>query len=324
MSRVSPSNHWGRQPLLRRDAGPFGDLLDTATVERLLTDLGRRPTFRVVRAGTTIPTSEYTRRARVGGVVIDDVADVDRILALVAGGATIVLQGLQRTWPPLADVLRRSRPDGQPPRPGQRLPQPRTRPGSTRIATGTTSSSSSCEGDKCWDVEGLGEVRLGEGDVLYLPAGTRHAAWSLDDYSLHLTIGIVATTHRRLIHRIVDRLDAEIDAPLPFGYARAERGGSLDDELARVVGLVAESLAKLDVGDVARKQIDRERRRSTRILGRLAATVDPRAIDDGTVLRRRDGMDIDVGSGENGEELTLSFAGRRLHLPASPPQPSRW
>ena len=27
------------------------------------------------------------------------------------------------------------------------------------------------EGDKCWDVEGLGEVRLGEGDVLYLPAG---------------------------------------------------------------------------------------------------------------------------------------------------------
>ena len=53
-----------------------------------------------------------------------------------------------------------------------------------------------------------------------------------------------------------------------------------------------------------------------RILGRLAATVDPRAINDGTVLRRRDGMDIDVGSGENGEELTLSFAGRRLHLPA--------
>jgi hypothetical protein len=93
---------WGRAPLIRRHAGPFDDLLDVASVERLLADLGRRPTFRLVRDGASVPVAEYTLRTRVGGTDVDEVADIDKILDLVAGGATVVMQGLQRLWPPLA------------------------------------------------------------------------------------------------------------------------------------------------------------------------------------------------------------------------------
>ena len=72
-------DHWGRRPLLRRDAGRFDDLLDVEAVEELLLTAARRPEFRLVREGATLPSGEVSVSARVGGRTVDDVADVGRI-----------------------------------------------------------------------------------------------------------------------------------------------------------------------------------------------------------------------------------------------------
>src|SRR4051794_17631245 len=78
------SGCWGIRTFVRRGTDGFEDLLDVAAIEVLLTDLGRRPTFRVVRDGTPVGVDDYTMRTRVGGATIDGVADIDRILELVA------------------------------------------------------------------------------------------------------------------------------------------------------------------------------------------------------------------------------------------------
>ena len=84
---------WGQQPFVWRDRGCFTDLLTTEDVETLLRSAGRRPSFRLVRDGQTLPPAASTRPVRLGGTVVDDAADLSRITELVGGGATIVLQG---------------------------------------------------------------------------------------------------------------------------------------------------------------------------------------------------------------------------------------
>ena len=51
------------------------------------------------------------------------------------------------------------------------------------------------EGSKTWQIDGLGPVTMEAGDVAYLPAGTGHAAAAQERHSLHVTIGVLATTY---------------------------------------------------------------------------------------------------------------------------------
>ena len=94
---------FGVAPHRWRHAGAFDDVLSLADVDRALTGSGlRRPAFRLVRDGEVLPPADYTKSARTGASRIDDLIDTGRALDLFAGGATIVLQGLQRWWPPAA------------------------------------------------------------------------------------------------------------------------------------------------------------------------------------------------------------------------------
>jgi hypothetical protein len=64
-----------------------------------------------------LPASSFTRSGGTGASVADQVAD-DKVLEQIAGGATLVLQALHRTWPPLVTFRHRARPPGADQRPG--------------------------------------------------------------------------------------------------------------------------------------------------------------------------------------------------------------
>lgn len=307
---------WGRRPLIRRDAGSFDDLLDVAAVESQLVHLGRRPTFRVVKAGASIPVADYTKRSRVGGVEIDDVADVDRVLDLVAGGATIVLQGLQRTWPPLERFCRDLEMTASHPVQANAYLSPPTSAGLNPHADPHDVIVLQVAGTKQWDVDGLGPLELRAGDSMYVPAGRRHSASTTANHSLHLTIGILSTTRRQAIHRIIDRLDAELDVPLPFGYARPGKVDELTAELATAIKTTAHHLADVEPADEAGRQIARHRRRQRPSSSRLAVAVDPGAMHDGVVLRRLAGALVSLTEDDSGSP-GLELADRRLRFPPS-------
>ncbi len=97
-----------RRPVFspRAEAGREPDRF--ATADGLWTDAltrgSRTPSFRLVRAGTTLPPGAYCRTAGVGHRTIDDVIQPNRVLELYADGATMVLQGLQLTDPVLGRV----------------------------------------------------------------------------------------------------------------------------------------------------------------------------------------------------------------------------
>ncbi len=62
----------------------------------------RTPFLRMAKDGTVLATKTFTRGGGAGATINDQVAD-DRVLRQIDDGATLVLQALHRTWPPLVE-----------------------------------------------------------------------------------------------------------------------------------------------------------------------------------------------------------------------------
>ena len=97
---------WGRTALLSPANDDFTDLFSPAAVDELV---GRRalrtPFVRLAHEGDVLAPARYTSSGGYGAEVSDQVSS-DKVLAEFAAGATIVLQGLHRMWPPLVDFTR--------------------------------------------------------------------------------------------------------------------------------------------------------------------------------------------------------------------------
>ena len=254
-------HHWGRRPLVRASGLDFGDLLDVENAEALLLTSARRPTFRLVQDGERLPPERSTTPVRMGGATLDDVADVAKIAEAIGGGATLVLQALQRTWPPLIDFCRRLERELSHPVQANAYLTPAGARGLARHADEHDVLVLQSSGHKSWDVAGLGAITAAPGDVLYLPAHTEHSAEAQGEVSLHITIGILRVTYGHVLRRLLDRLDGvDLDAPLPVGFAAPDRSDALHDELTRQLREVAAAVARIDAGDV----VQHEQRRATR------------------------------------------------------------
>ena len=103
------TDYWGRRPLLSRagDLGAeFSDLFSLAAVDELVAHRAvRTPFVRMANEGELLPAGRYTSPSGFGAEVGDQL-DPDKVLAEFAGGATLVLQGLHRTWAPLREFTR--------------------------------------------------------------------------------------------------------------------------------------------------------------------------------------------------------------------------
>jgi hypothetical protein len=215
------AEHWSRSPLLTRAKelpAAFDDLLSVDDVDELVADRAlRTPFFRTVREGSGLPAP--LRSVNAGGRRIADVADPDALLAQHADGATLVLNALHRSHPPVARFCRQLAAElGHPTQcnayvtpggdsrgfdfhhdthdvfvlqvsgrkrwvvhePVLRLPLPsQAQAGSHLVPEGA---------------EPLLDVELEAGDCLYLPRGFVHAALTTDEHSVHLTVGLLSVT----------------------------------------------------------------------------------------------------------------------------------
>ena len=166
---------------------------------------------------------------RVGAAIADQASD-DAVLQHFGDGATLVLQGLHRTWRRSSPSPRRS-PRSSATRCRSTPTSPRRRtPASATTTTCTTSSSSRSRGRsaggsaprcttcRCATSRGpttgprsrrrpsrapLIEQTFAPGDCLYLPRGYLHSATALGGTSIHLTIGVHAWTRRHLADELV-------------------------------------------------------------------------------------------------------------------------
>ena len=225
----------------------------------------RTPFIRLVKEGSIVDPSRYTRSGGLGAAIADQVVD-DRVLELFADGHTVVLQGLHRLWPPLIDFAGELTAElGHP----------------VQINAYVTPSASQgfaahydvhdvfvlqIAGHKRWIVHDpvhvdplrtqpwtdhrqavshraserpTLDVVLEPGDTLYLPRGYIHSAEALGDICAHLTVGIHGHTRHAIVEALAELAadDASLRRSLPLGVDVCD-----PDDLATEVGATVDAL----------------------------------------------------------------------------------
>jgi bifunctional lysine-specific demethylase and histidyl-hydroxylase NO66 len=306
-------------PAADRDA--FGDLLSLDDVDRLVAGSGlRAPAFRMVRHGRTLSRTELTRRVRIGSRPVDDLVDVRAVHEAFGAGATLVLQGLHRSWAPVAGLCRELELALTHPVQANAYLTPPVAQGLDLHADPHDVFALQTHGSKRWVVHAPGEaepwdLELRAGDVLYLPAGTRHAAQTIDQPSLHLTIGVRTVRWRDLLRRAVDGVldDPRFAGSLPPGWAARPDtlADTLEDHVRDLCDALTSELAPVDVcGREAEAFLTA---RTPDLTGGLRDLLELEELSDHTPLRRRPGTVCRIRAG--GERVELALGDRTLRFP---------
>jgi hypothetical protein len=316
---------WGKRAVPAQAADPMGfaDLLTLDDVDRFLTTTAlRTPFFRLVRAGSRIPESSYTRSGRTGSKDVAGIADPARVAALFEEGATIVLQGLHRWSEPATRFTRDLELElGH----ACQINAYITPPGAQGLALHEDPHDVfvlQAFGRKAWEIHAAPDeqdrdplaVTLSPGDTIYMPAGTPHAAAAQEVVSGHLTVGVHVTSWRdALSGAVADALDRVGADPVPAGWHRdIER---LARGISERLVLLGDVLRDVDPVDVARRRADRFwSSRAQLARGSIQERAAPIRLDDSTVVRRREGAVCELRL--RGETLVVLLGDRRLEMPA--------
>lgn len=303
----------------------------------------RTPFLRLAKDGRVIDPARYTRSGGAGAEIGDQVAD-DRVLALVADGATVVLQGLHRLWPPVIAFAGDLSGDlGHPVQVNAYITPPSSRGFAAHYDVHDVFVLQ-LAGEKRWTIHppvhplplrsqpwtdhasAVAAAAIGPpvidsvlrpGDALYLPRGYLHAATALGATSAHLTVGVHALTRYTLVEEVLARAadDAELRASLPLGDVGDP--GRLRDEWDVVARRLAASLADPPVERIARRLRERvaEGVRPAPIAPIAQAAV-AAAITKRTGVRVRPGLRAQLITA-GGHRVRLLLGGRSVTAPDS-------
>jgi ribosomal protein L16 Arg81 hydroxylase len=248
-------DYWTRRPLLRSAAElggeGFADLLDESAVDELVSRRGlRTPFLRMAKDGTVIQPARFTRSGGAGASIADQAAD-DKILDLLADGATLVLQALHRTWPPLVTFSAQlSEELGHPTQINAYITPPQNQGFAAHYDTHNVFVLQ-VAGRKRWRIHEpvvedpladqpwesvranvaaraaeapLIDTELAPGDALYLPRGYLHSAVAQGELTIHLTVGIHPITRTNIVTGLLRaaKADPRLRASLPAGVDLAD------------------------------------------------------------------------------------------------------
>lgn len=333
-------DHWEKEPLLlnRGDRAAYAGLLSRRDVEQIIAFT--RPKFvdagdfsaEAPRASTVVQGWLAERPVR-DGVIYPGLDDLRRVYAQ---GKTVVIMTMQQRCMAVAALCRGLEDVFHCPVHANLYMTP---PGAQGFAAHFDPHEVfvlQLEGTKHWRLHGcartlpldderfdvardrLGsptEVHLEPGDLLYLPRGFVHEAFTSESASMHLTIGVNVFRWADLLHEAVDvlaRRDERLRAALPPG---AFRGPGLPEGLVERFRGLAEAFAR---GADAEASF---RRLGDRFFGGLTVLPDdspdgrpdPEEIGLETQLRRRPGWICRVV--RDGGWVSISFPGGNVGGP---------
>ena len=262
--------------------------------------------------------SSYTTSIPWRPAPFSGTAEIGRALSEFEAGATLVLQGLHHSWPPLAEFCRLLEQELQHPAQANAYFTPRDAQGLPVHHDTHEVFSLQVSGEKRWLVyepalelplkeqhykpavgapgAPVHDVTLKPGDTLYLPRGWLHEAATSSTDSLHITIGVNVYTWLDAFKAALEECGDEV------GFRRSPEGD--------VNELVERLRARLDPDDVA------VRRRQ-----RLVSTRRPVLADQLSQVRRLEGLTLETPMERRGTVIfdlsgsTLVFEGKRVTFP---------
>ena len=338
--------YWSAEPLLTPQAdgaGHFGDLFSLGAVDELVSARGlRTPFLRMAKNGSVLAPASFTRSGGAGASIADQVAD-DKVLANLADGATLVLQALHRTWPPLIRFGTALAAElGHPVQINAYITPPQSQGFSAHYDTHDVFLLQ-VAGNKRWSIHApviddplpgqtwekrrsqvaaralqtpLVDTMLRPGDALYLPRGYLHSAVAQGEVSVHLTVGVHPVTAYDLARELFDAAAADRDLrrSLPMGADPAglpDQVRAAGQRLAAVLGQTGDA----DL-DAAARRVDRRLSRETRPqpIAPLAQLTAIGLVHGGTPLRKRGGLRPTLRRA--GDQLSLDLIDSAISWPA--------
>jgi hypothetical protein len=296
----------------------------------------------MAKQGSVLDARRFTRSGGAGAEIADQAAD-DKVLAEFADGATLVLQGLHRVWPPVAAF-------------GTRLAADLGHP--VQVNAYVTPASSrgfdahydvhdvfvlQVSGEKRWIVHApvhpdplrdqpwtghraavtaratedpVIDTVLRPGDALYLPRGWLHSAEALGGTTIHLTVGVHTTTRYAVVEALLALAadTPELRASLPLGVDVGDPE-QLAAEVKTTVDALVERLGAASPADVAprlrRRHWNATRPDPVRPLAQVEAAA---ATDGATAVRRRGQLRYTIDRRD--ETVVLSLPDRTITLQA--------
>jgi hypothetical protein len=334
-----------------RPSDAFADLFGESAVDSLVSEHGlRTPFVRMAKDGDVVASRRFTRSGGAGATIADQLAD-DKVLGLLADGATLVLQALHRTWPPLmrfgtalaAEI-------GHPIQINAYITPPQNQ-GFAAHYDNHDVFVLQISGRKQWRIHEpvladplptekweqrraevaarateapLIDTVLSPGDSLYLPRGYLHSASALGELTIHLTVGVHPLTQHTLLQRLVEVVGAGdgLRGSLPMGVDLGDPA-VLAPQLVEVARQLANFAAELDphqiqqiaakVGEVLAEDTRPEP------LGPLAQGAAAANLSNGTRLRVRSGLRYTFSA--DADHCTLRVLDRTISLAAAAAEP---
>ncbi|QJW93686.1 cupin domain-containing protein [Frigoriglobus tundricola] len=231
-------DHWETQPLVlhRRDRGHYSGLFSAADVDHVIAFT--RPQFPGPQAAKSFVQGCLPDRQPAPPVHYPGVADLRHTFG---AGKTVVIRSMQNRWPAVAALCRNLEGVFQcPVHTNLYLTPPRSQGFEPHIDTHEVFALQ-IDGAKTWrlydfaadrpladaptglrrsDLGPPREVRLEPGDLLYLPRGYAHEAFTTTSPSLHLTVGVNVYRWLDLMHEALvaaARRDVGLRASVPPG-----------------------------------------------------------------------------------------------------------
>ena len=261
-------DYWEQQPLLisRGAAAHYDGLLASADVDQVVAFT--RPRFDDPGAFTAEPPRESSYvRGRLPEHPGHDAtrwADGNDVRRAYGRGKTVVIMGMQQRWMPIAALCRELESVFFCPVHANMYLTPDGAQGFDAHFDTHEVFVLQLEGSKHWRVYGaprplpgveerfnlpkdeLGpprEVRLDPGDLLYLPRGFVHEAFTSECHSLHLTVGVNVYRWSDLLHEALADLaarDSRFRASVPAGALRgSEPAASFASQFRELLGTLA-------------------------------------------------------------------------------------
>ncbi|HEY4991002.1 MAG TPA: cupin domain-containing protein [Nakamurella sp.] len=324
----------------------FGDLLSTEAVDELISARGlRTPFLRMAKDGSVLASASFTRSGGVGAGIADQVAD-DKVLGQLAAGATLVLQALHRSWPPLIVFGSRLAAElGHPVQINAYITPPASQGFAAHYDTHDVFVLQ-VAGAKRWTIHApviddplpdqtwdhrrtevaaragepaLIDTVLTPGDALYLPRGFLHSAVAQDEVSIHLTVGVHPITGYDLARELIAAAatDRDLRRSLPMRTDVTDLAVMTDHVRAAAhrLATAVDQAGPDQLATVARR-VGRRQSGQTRPmpLAPLAQLTALRELDAGTPLTLRPGLRPTLR--RSGDRWALEVIDATVHWPA--------